>query len=99
MRNTSNNKPNAQGYNEEYQLNKTLTLKVNDTQKTISDDVVLKASPEFNGGAVFDEYVLTVENLQAGENTITLTFKSEQTMLRASLRAVTYNTCDLKVKV
>lgn len=77
MRNTSNNKPNAQGYNEEYQLNKTLTLKVNDTQKTISDDVVLKASPEFNGGAVFDEYVLTVENLQAGENTITLTFKSE----------------------
>ena len=26
---------------------------------------------------MFDEYVLTVENLQAGENTITLTFKSE----------------------
>lgn len=77
MRNTSNNKPGAQGYNEEYQLNKTLTLKVNDTQKTISDDVVLKASPEFSGGAVFDEYVLTVENLQAGENKITLTFTRE----------------------
>lgn len=77
MRNTSNNKPRAQGYNEEYQLNKTLTLKVNDTQKTISDDVVLKASPEFSGGAVFDEYVLTVENLQAGENKITLTFTRE----------------------
>ena len=77
MRNTNNNKTNAQGYNEEYQLNKTLTLKVNDTQKTISDDVILKASPEFNGGAVFDEYVLTVENLQAGENIITLTFTRE----------------------
>lgn len=74
MRNTTLNSSN---YNEEYQINKSLSLTVNGTNKEISSSVVLKASPEINGGAVFDEYILTVENLQAGENTITLTFKSE----------------------
>ena len=64
-------------YNEEYQLNKSLTLTVNGTDKKVPSSVVLKKSPEINGGAVFDEYQLTVADLVEGENTITLTFKAE----------------------
>ena len=64
-------------YNEEYQLNKSLTLTINGTDKKIPSSVVLKKSPEIEGGAVFDEYQLTVADLVEGENTITLTFKSE----------------------
>ena len=73
-RNTNNNKSN---YNEEYQLNKSLTLTINGTDKKIPSSVILKASPEFSDGAAFDEYQLTVANLVDGENTITLTFKAE----------------------
>ena len=73
-RNTNQNKSN---YNEEYQLNKSLTLTINGTDKKIPSSVILKASPEFSDGAAFDEYQLTVANLVDGENTITLTFKAE----------------------
>lgn len=73
-RNTNKNKSN---YNEEYQLNKSLTLTINGTDKKIPSSVILKASPEFSDGAAFDEYELTVANLVDGENTITLTFKAE----------------------
>ena len=74
MRNTTLNSSN---YNEEYQINKSLSLTVNGTNKEISSSVVLKASPEINGGAVFDEYELAIADLIDGENTITLTFKKE----------------------
>ena len=74
MRNTT---LNSSGYNEEYQINKSLSLTVNGTNKEISSSVVLKKSPEFSGGAVFDEYELAVADLIDGENTITLTFKAE----------------------
>lgn len=74
MRNTT---LNSSGYNEEYQINKSLSLTVNGTNKEISSSVVLKASPEITGGAVFDEYELAVADLIDGENTITLTFKAE----------------------
>lgn len=73
-RNTNKNKSN---YNEEYQLNKSLALTINGTDKKIPSSVILKASPEFSDGAAFDEYELTVANLVDGENTITLTFKAE----------------------
>lgn len=73
-RNTNKNKSN---YNEEYQLNKSLALTINGTDKKIPSSVILKASPEFSDGAAFDEYQLTVANLVDGENTITLTFKAE----------------------
>lgn len=73
-RNTNKNKSK---YNEEYQLNKSLTLTINGTDKKIPSSVILKASPEFSDGAAFDEYELTVANLVDGENTITLTFKAE----------------------
>ena len=74
MRNTTLNSSN---YNEVYQINKSLSLTVNGTNKEISSSVVLKASPEITGGAVFDEYELAVADLIDGENTITLTFKAE----------------------
>ena len=67
----------AKKYNEEYQLNKSLTLTVNGTDKKVPSSLVLKKSPEIIGGAVFDEYQLTVADLVEGENTITLTFKAE----------------------
>lgn len=74
MRNTTLNSSN---YNEEYQINKSLSLTVNGTNKEISSSVVLKESPEITGGAVFDEYELAIADLIDGENTITLTFKAE----------------------
>lgn len=74
-RNTTLN--STKEYNEEYQLNKSLALTVNGTDKKVPSSVVLKKSPEIDGGAVFDEYQLTVANLVDGENTITLTFKAE----------------------
>ena len=74
-RNTTLN--STKNYNEEYQLNKSLTLTVNGTDKKVPSSVVLKKSPEIDGGAGFDEYQLTVVDLVDGENTITLTFKSE----------------------
>lgn len=74
MRNTTLNSSN---YNEEYQINKSLSLTVNGTNIEIPSSVVLKKSPEFSGGAVFDEYELAIADLIDGENTITLTFKAE----------------------
>lgn len=73
-RNTNKNKSK---YNEEYQLNKSLTLTVNGTDKKVPSSVVLKKSPEFSDGAAFDEYELAIADLIDGENTITLTFKAE----------------------
>lgn len=64
-------------YNEAYQLNKSLTLNINGTDKNISSSVILKESPDIDGGAVFDEYQLAVADLVDGENTVTLTFKRE----------------------
>ena len=64
-------------YNEAYQLNKSLTLNINGTDKNISSSVILKESPDIADGAVFEEYQLAVADLIDGENTVTLTFTRE----------------------